>query len=111
MTFVAAGKEFFLTIWFDIIHLYQEGKKRPIRLIKLTFNSMHYKPPQRQSVLLLVYQVLTEKIVVDFKVLKHLLKPVEDAVLFAQMISEWFRIMNVKDKFKCYCLLGDFREL
>lgn len=60
---------------------------------------MHYKPPQRQSVLL-VYQVFTKKIVVDFKALKHLLKPVEDAVLFAQMISEWFRIMNVRDKFK-----------
>ena len=70
---------------------------------------MHYKPPQRQSVLL-VYQVFTKKIVVDFKALKHLLKPVEDAVLFAQMISEWFRIMNVKDKFKCYRLLDDFRE-
>ena len=107
LSFVAAGKEL-LACW--SVNLYEEDRKRPIRLTKLTYISVHPKPLQRQSVPL-VYQVFNEKTVAAFKALNSLLKPQEGTVFFIQLVSEWFRMMNVKDKFQCHRLLDDFRAL
>ena len=59
LSFSIEGKEY-LAHWSDIVNLYQEDKKNPIRLTKLTHTSIYPKPLQRQSVSL-VHQVFNEK--------------------------------------------------
>ena len=59
LSFHIDGREC-LACWSDIVNLYEEDKKNPIRLTKLTHTSIYPKPLQRQSVSL-VHQVFNEK--------------------------------------------------
>ncbi|KAI6650787.1 hypothetical protein LOD99_7838 [Oopsacas minuta] len=59
----------YLACWKDIHALYEEDKKSPLQLTKLTYTSVFPKPLQRQSVPL-VCQVFHEKTVVALKALK-----------------------------------------
>ena len=69
-----------------------------MRLTKLTYTSVNPKPLQRQSVPL-VYQVFNEKTVAAMKALKDKLKIQEGTILFIEIISNWLKMMNIKDKF------------
>jgi hypothetical protein len=55
------------------------------------------KPLQRQSVPL-VYKVFNEKTVAALKTLQQKLSVKDGTILFVSLISNWFKVMNVKDK-------------
>ena len=59
LSFHIDGREY-LVCWSDIVNLYEEDKKNPIRLTKLTRTFIFPKPLQRQNVSL-VHQVFNEK--------------------------------------------------
>ena len=86
----------YLACW--SINLYEEDKKNPIRLTKLTRTSIYPKPLQRQSVSL-VHQVFNEKTRASLKEPSAKINISLGTLLFVQIISDWFKIMNIKDKF------------
>ena len=99
LNFTFNGKPY-LACWSDVISLYEEDRKSPIRLTKLTNTSVYPKPLQRQSVPL-VCQVFNDKTVAAFKVLKGTVDYSEGTVIFIELITNWFKMMNVKDKYAC----------
>ena len=96
LIFMVDGKEY-LPCWSDIVNLYEEDRKEPIRLTKLTHTSVYPKPLQRQNVPL-VYQVFNEKTYAAFLALTTKLKPQQGTAIFLKMISDWLKMMSVKDK-------------
>ena len=107
LIFMVDGKEY-LACWSDIVNLYEEDRKEPIRLTKLTHTSVYPKPLQCQSVPL-VYQVFNEKTYAALLALTTKLKPQQGTAIFLKMISDWFKMMSVKDKYKCIRLNDDLR--
>ena len=83
LMFTAAGDEM-VACWSGIVRLYEEDRKRPIRMTKLNYNSVYLKPLQRQSVPL-VYQVFNDKTVAALKALRCLLNPNKGTIFFIQM--------------------------
>ena len=97
LIFSLDGKEY-IACWDDIVTLYKEDQKTPIRLTKLTQISVSPKPLQRQSVPL-VSKVFNDKTVAAFKSLKgnKSFAFSEGTHLFVSLITNWFKMMNVKD--------------
>jgi len=84
--------------WNDIKALHEEDAKNVLRLTKLTHTSAVFpKLLQRQSVPL-VCKVFNEKNVAALKTLQQKLSIKDGTILFVSLISDWFKIMNVKDK-------------
>ena len=101
--------EKYLSCRSDVITLYDEDRKSDIGLTKLTNTSLHTKPLQRQSVPL-VSQVSNDKTVAAFKVLKGSIKYNEGTVIFIQLVTDWFKMMNVKDKYTAIRLRDELRS-
>ena len=99
----------YVAAWSDIIALYEEDRHSTIRLTKLTHTSVYPKPLQRQSVPL-VCQVFNEKTVAALKALKSKLKISEGTIVFVEMITNWFKMMNIKDKYSAIHLRDDHRS-
>ena len=97
LSFHIDGREY-LACWSDIVNLYEEDEKNPICLTKLTHTSIYPKPLQRRSVSL-VHQVFNEKNCAALKELSAKINISLGTLLFVQIISGWFKIMNIKDKF------------
>ena len=108
LNFTFNGKPY-LACWSDVISLYEEDRKSPIRLMKLTNTSVYPKPLQRQSVPL-VCQVFNDKTVAAFKALKGTVDYSEGTVIFIELITNWFKTMNVKDKYTCIRYRDELRE-
>ena len=107
LSFEEDGIEY-LACWRDIQALYEEDKKMPLRLTKLTHTSVFPKPLQRQSVPL-VCQVFHEKTIAAFRALKSTIDYQEGIIKFITLITNWFKMMNVKDKFSTIHLRDPFR--
>ena len=100
--------EKYLACWSEVIALYEEDRKPAIRLTKLTNTSVHTKPLQRQSVPL-VSQVFNDKTVAAFKASEGSIKYNEGTVIFNQLVTDWFKMMNVKDKYTAIRLRDELR--
>ena len=93
------NKKQYLACWSDVVSLYEENRKSPIRLPKLTNTFVYLKPLQRR--VSLVFRVFNDKTVEPFKVLKGTIHYSEGTVIFIELITHWFNMMNVKDKYSC----------
>ena len=108
LKFTYNGKQY-LACWSDVVSLYEEDRKTPTRLTRLTNTSVHPKPLQRQSVPL-VCQVFNDKTVAAFKSLKTTINCSEGTVIFIELITNWFKMMNIKDKYSCIRYRDELRE-
>ena len=108
LSFMEDGKEY-LACWKDIQALYEEDRNSSLRLTKLTHTSVFEKPLQRQSVPL-VCQVFHEKTIAGFKALKNTINPQEGTISFITLVTNWLKMMNVKDKFGAINLRDPFRS-
>ena len=97
LSFTKDSKQY-LACWSDVVALYEEDRKSDIRLTKLTHTSVHPKTLQRQSVPL-VAQVFNDKKIAAFKALSNTVKYSEGTIVFIQMVVDWFKMCNVKDKY------------
>ena len=84
--------------WRDIEALYNEDRKNTIRLTKITYTAVYPKPLQRQSVPF-VCQIFHEKTVAALSTLKNQLDISEGTMIFVKLITDWFHMMNVKDRY------------
>ena len=107
LSFMEDGTEY-LARWKDIQALYEEDRNSSLRLTKLTHTSVFPKPLQRQSVPL-VCQVFHEKTIAALKALKNTINPQEGTIRFITLVTNWFKMMNVKDKFGAINLRDPFR--
>ncbi|KAI6653987.1 hypothetical protein LOD99_3163 [Oopsacas minuta] len=105
---VVDGNEY-KAYWSDIQKLYEIDRATPIRLTKLTHTVVFSKPLQRQSVPL-VCQVFNDKTVAALKMFKGSLGISEGTIILTQTMSEWFKIMNVKDRFSAIRLRDESRQ-
>ena len=97
LEFTVDGKTY-IAYWEDVVNLYNEDQKTPVRLTKLTKIAINPKPLQRQSVPL-VCSVFNDKTVTAFKAMKEnkTFKFSEGTVVFIELITKWLKMMNVKD--------------
>ena len=108
LSFIMNGIEY-LACWSDVIALYNEDQKTLTRLTKLTHSSVYPKPLQRQSVPL-VCKVFHEKTIAAFKALKKTVNYQEGTVIYITLITNWFKMMNVKRKYSSIELNDQYRE-
>ena len=106
LKFCKDGKEY-LAQWNDLVKLYEEDKNDPIRLTKLTYNG-YPKPLQRPSVPL-VHQTFNEKTIAALSALQSKLNIQEGTIILVELISNWFKMMHVKDTFSCQKLKDNLR--
>ena len=78
--------------------LYEEDRVTAVRLTKLNYTSVHSKILQRQSVPL-VCQVFHEKTAAALLTLKGKLHVEEGTVRFINLVTTWFKMMNIKDRY------------
>ena len=97
LSFEKDGKKL-IASWADVQSLYEEDRLTTLRLTKLTHTSVFPKPLQRQSVPL-VCQVFHEKTVAVMVSLQKKLLINDGTIEFIRMVTNWFHIMNVKDKY------------
>ena len=95
--------------WADVEALYNEDRGTTLRLTKLTHTAVFPKPLQRQSVPL-VCQVFHEKTVAAMISLQEKLKVNDGTIEFIRMITNWFKMLNVKDKYSAIRLRDSFRS-
>ena len=105
LSFTVNNKEY-VTSWNDVTKLYHENKQNPIRLTKLSYCSVLPKPPQRQSVPL-VCQLFDDKTRTAFSALQSRFNFQEGTPVFSHLITQWFKMINVKDKSSCSRLKDD----
>ena len=98
-----------IATWSDIIALYEEDRRSTIRMTKLPHTSVYPKPLQRLSVPL-VSQVFNEKTVAALKSLKSKLKISDGTIVFVEMITNWFNMLNGKNKYSAVHLRDDHRS-
>lgn len=108
LSFVVNGNEY-KAYWSDIQKVYEIDRATPIRLTKLTHTAVFPKPLQRQSVPL-VCQVFNDKTVAALKTFKDSLGISEGTIILTQTITEWFKMMNVKDRFSAIHLRDESRQ-
>ena len=108
LCFTKGSKEY-LACWSDVVMLYEEDRNSAIRLTKPTNTSVHTKPLQRQSVPLIT-QVFNDKTVAAFKALKDTISFNEGTFILVQLVTDWFKMMNVKDKFASICSRDELRS-
>ena len=87
-----------MAFWGDARALYEEDRNTTLRLTKLTHTAVFPKPLQRQSVSL-VCQVFNEKTVAAMITLHTKLKINDGTIEFIRFITNWFKMLDVKDKF------------
>ena len=97
LTFMKEEK-MYVARWRDIEAFYNEDRKNCIHRTKITYKTVYPKPLQRQSVSA-VCQAFHKKTVAALPTLKKLLDICEETVIFVKLITDWFKIMNVKDRY------------
>ena len=97
LAFTKDGKSH-IARWKDIEALYIEDRKNCIRLTKITYTAVYPKPLQRQS-MPFVCQIFNDKTVAALSTLKYMLSISEGTIVFVKLITDWFHMMNVKDRF------------
>ena len=107
LSFVKDGKTY-VAYWGDVRALYEEDRNTTLRLTKLTHTAVFHKPLQRQSVPL-VCQVFNEKTVAAMITLQTKLKINDGTIEFIGLITNWFKMLNVKDKFSAIHLRDNCR--
>lgn len=108
LSFELDGTEY-KACWKDICHLYEIDSKTPLRMTKLTHTAVFPKVLQRQSVPL-VCNVFDDKTVAAFEAVKDKLEFQPGTVKFVTLITTWFQLMNVKDRYSYIKLRDDRRE-
>ena len=108
LSFVKDGKDY-IAYWADIKALYEEDRLTVIRLTKLTHTAVFPKPLQRQSVPL-VCQVFNDKTVAALSALKIKLKIRDGTIEFVRLVTDWFNMNNVKNKFSAIHLRDPCRS-
>ena len=98
-----------MTCWNDIHTLYDEDRKNTLRMTKLTHTAVFPKPLQRLSVPL-VCQVLNDKTVAALKTFKDKLGINDGTTIFVQLVTDWFDMLNVKNRFSGFHLRDDCRS-
>ena len=88
---------------------YEEDRQFTLRLKKLTHTSVFPKPLQRQSVPL-VCQVFNDKTVAALTTLSTKLNINEGTIVFIRLVTNWFKMMNVKDRYSCIRFKDDLRS-
>ena len=86
-----------MACWGDVVSLYEEDRKSPIRLTKLTNISVYPKALRGQSVPL-VFQEFDDQTDAAFKSLKGSIDYSERTAIFIEVYTNWFKMKNVKDK-------------
>jgi hypothetical protein len=108
LSFQLGGAEY-KACWSDIRHLYEADSKTPLRMTKLTHTAVFPKVLQRQSVPL-VCKVFDDKTVAAFEAVKDSLEFQSGTVKFVKLITRWFKMMNVKDRYSYIKLRDNCRE-
>ena len=106
LSFQLDGTEY-KACWKDIRDLYEIDSKTPLRMTKMTHTAVFPKVLQRQSVPL-VCKVFDDKTVAAFETVKDNLEFQPGTIKFVKLITSWFKMMNVKDKYS-YIKLRDGR--
>lgn len=78
--------------------VYEIDSKTPLRMTKLTNTAVFPKVLQRQSVPL-VCKVFDDKTVAAFEAVKDKVNFQPGTVKFVSLITNWFQMMNVKDRY------------
>ena len=94
--------------WNDICHLYEIDSKTPLRMTKRTHTSVFPKVLQRQSVPL-VSKVFDDKTIAAFEAKNDTLHFQPETVKLVTLITQWFMMMNVKDRYNDIKLRDDTR--
>jgi hypothetical protein len=97
LSFQLDGTEY-TACWKDIRRLYEIDSKTPLRLTRLTHTAVFPKVLQRQSVPL-VCKVFDDKTVAAFEAVKDKLNFQPGTVKLVALITNWFQMMNVKDRY------------
>ena len=97
LAFTKDGKSH-IARWKDKEALYIEDRKNSIRLTKITYTAVYTKPLQRQSVPFFC-QIFNDNTVSALSSLKDKLSISEGTIVFVKLMSDWFHMMNVKDRF------------
>lgn len=84
--------------WADIVNLHEIDSKTPLRMTKLTHTAVFQKVLQRQSVPL-VCKVFDDKTIARFDPVKGKLDFQVGTVKLVTLITNWFHMMNVKDRY------------
>jgi len=95
--------------WTDIRRLYEIDRKTLLRMTKLAHTAVFPKVLQRQSVPL-VCKVFDDKTVAAFEAVKSSLEFHPGTVEFVKLITSWFHMMNVKDRYSYIKLRDNRRE-
>lgn len=88
----------YIACWKDIRRLYEIDSKTPLRLTKLTHTSVFPKVLQRQSVPL-VCKVFDDKTTAAFEAVRDQSNFQPGTVKLVTLITDWFKMMNVKDRY------------
>lgn len=108
LSFTKDGKTY-VARWKDIEALYNEDRKNNIRLTKITYTAVYPKPLQRQSVPF-VCQIFNDKTVAALSTLKDKLGISEGTIIFVKLITDWFHMMNVKDRYSGINMRDECRQ-
>lgn len=101
--------ETYVARWKDLEALYDEDRKNSIRLTKITYTAVYPKPLQRQSVPF-VCQIFNDKTVAALSTLKDKLAISEGTIIFVKLITDWFHMMNVKDRYSGMNMRDECRQ-
>lgn len=97
LSFHSNGMEY-KACWSDIVNLHEMDSKTPLRMTKLTHTAVFPKVLQRQSVPL-VCKVFDDKTIAAFEAVKDKLDFQVGTVKLVTLITNWFHMMNVKDRY------------
>jgi hypothetical protein len=107
LSFKMDGTEY-KACWKDIRRLHEIDSKTPLRMMKLAHTSVFPKVLQRQSVPL-VCKVFDDKTIAAFQAVKDKLDFQPGTVKLVTLITHWFKMMNVKDRYNDIKLRDDAR--
>ena len=108
MFFIKEGKIYVARLK-DIEALYEEDRRNHIRLTKITYTAVYPKPLQKQSVPF-VRQIFHDKIVAALLTVKNKLSLSEGTIIFVKLITDWFHMMNVKDRYSGIHMRDECRQ-
>ena len=97
LSFHLDGTEY-IACWKDICRLHDIDSKSPLRMTKLSHTAVFPKVLQRQGVPL-VCKVFDYKTIAAFEAVKDKLDFQSGTVKLVTLITNWFQMMNVKDRY------------
>ena len=86
----------------------KQRRAQAIRLTKLSKVAVFPKPLERQNVSF-VCQIFNEKTVAALKALRSEMNFQEGTIIFIELITNWFKMMNIKDNYLWIHLKDDLR--